>query len=100
MRPVLPSRAGQLPPRRTPYYNWAMAATLTIRADEPLRQALQRRASAEGKTVSEVVREILYESLSDKPLEARIGHLKGRLAPAEEPTDPWRREIRDRNWRP
>lgn len=77
-----------------------MDTTLTIRADDELRVELQRRASVEGKTVSEVVREILHRALAETPLETKVGHLRGRLArPVQDDTDPWHEEIRDHNWR-
>jgi len=75
-----------------------MAYTLTVRADETLHKALRGRAEAQGKSISELVREILAEALSERPLEARIGHLKGKLdLPASD--DPWRMQMRERNWR-
>jgi len=73
--------------------------TLTIRADEKLRESLRRRAEAQGKTTSALVREILEENLEHRTLEMRAGHLKGRLELPSESSDPWRREIRDRSWR-
>lgn len=77
-----------------------MSTTLTIRTDESLRKALARRAEAQGKTVSEIVREILKEALVERPLSARIGHLRGGLRLPRESSDRWRQQIRDRNWRP
>ena len=74
--------------------------TLTVRTGDKLRAALRRRAESQGKTTSAVVREILEEALGARPLVERAGHLKGSLelpAPAE--GDPWRRQIRERNWR-
>ena len=77
-----------------------MRATLTIRTDEKLRTALQKRAAVQGKTVSEVAREILSEALEERPLSSRAGHLRGQLDLSLESSDPWQREIRERNWRP
>jgi predicted transcriptional regulator len=77
-----------------------MSTTITIRADESLRRALKRKAMASGKTVSELVREILEEVLTDRPLRTRTGHLRGRLAMARETVDGWRKQLRQRNWRP
>jgi hypothetical protein len=72
--------------------------TLTIRTTEPLRQALAKRAEAENKSVSEVVREILEASLIERPLSDRVGELRGGLRlPA--PKAGWQKQIRDRNWR-
>lgn len=76
-----------------------MSTTLTVRTDPALREELLRRAEAQGKSISEVVREILVDAVMEKPLKARVGHLKGRLDLSASPEDPWRRELRDRNWR-
>ncbi len=76
-----------------------MSKTLTVRTDEMLHDALQRRAEVQDKTVSQVVREILEEALSERPLVYKAGHLKGRLElPSSE--DPWRQRLKERNWRP
>jgi len=56
-----------------------MRTTITIRADESLRDALAERAQATGKTISELVREILEEALAERPLGPRIKHVRGRL---------------------
>jgi len=77
-----------------------MSTTITIRAGEPLREVLNRRAAATGKTVSELVREILESALAERPLRLRAGHLKGRLALPRKASEPWRRQLRQRNWRP
>ena len=45
-----------------------MSKTLTIRTDETLRQALDQRATSQGKTVSEIVREILEQALIERPV--------------------------------
>jgi macrodomain Ter protein organizer (MatP/YcbG family) len=76
-----------------------MSTTLTIRANQALREALEQRAKTEGKTVSEIVREILEDALRERRLDAKVGHLKGRLELPSEPSDPWRKQIRERNWR-
>jgi predicted DNA-binding protein len=82
----------------TLYYNGYMSKTLTVRTGEEIRDALQRRADAQGKTVSEVVREILEEALAERPLEYKAGHLKGRLElPSSK--DAWRKQLKERNWR-
>ena len=77
-----------------------MRTTLTIRTDEALRKSLARRAKEQGKTVSELVREILADALANRPLGAKTGHLRGGIRLSGKPKEPWRREIRDRNWRP
>jgi plasmid stability protein len=77
-----------------------MSTTLTVRTDEALREALQSRAAAQGKTVSKLVREILEEAVSERPIASRAGYLKGRLDLPEVGEEPWRRQLRERNWRP
>jgi len=47
----------------------------------------------------QLVREILEEALVDRPLKARAGHLKGRLELPREASEPWRKRLRQRNWR-
>ena len=77
-----------------------MRTTLTIRTDENLREALKARAAIQGKSISEVAREILSEALAERPLSERIGHLKGQLDLKSGAPDPWRERLRERNWRP
>lgn len=77
-----------------------MNTTLTIRTDKKMRQALEKRAKDHDITVSECVRQILQEAISERPLSQRIGHLKGGLELSDEPTDSWRQQLRQRNWRP
>ena len=76
-----------------------MGTTLTVRTGEELHQALQRRAESLGKTVSELVREVLEEAVTERPIAERTGHVKGRLG-LPEPADPLRKHLKDRNWRP
>ncbi|MEQ1856871.1 MAG: DUF6364 family protein [Longimicrobiales bacterium] len=76
-----------------------MSTTVTVRLDGQLREALESRAKATGTSVSEVVRETLREALAERPLGDRIGHLKGILDVGAD-DDPWRRQIKERNWRP
>jgi plasmid stability protein len=75
-----------------------MSRALTIRADDDLRRALEARAAAEATTVSELVRRILRQAVAEVPLAVKAGHLAGRLEIPED-DDPWRRELRSRNWR-
>ncbi len=77
-----------------------MSNTLTIRTDKALRAALEARARMQGATVSDVVRNILTEALAERPLASKTAHLKGNLALPPEPTDTWRKQLRERNWRP
>jgi hypothetical protein len=73
--------------------------TLSIRTDPLLRAALEKRAAAQGKTISQVAREILEDALTERPLKARTGHLRGRLELDRRASDEWRKRLRDRNWR-
>jgi plasmid stability protein len=82
----------------TLYYNVLMSITLTVRTDGDLHEALRRRAQMQGKTVSEVVRDILAEALSERSLASRAGHLKGSLT-LPPPKEAWRRKLKERNWR-
>lgn len=75
-----------------------MSNTITIRADQSLREALAKRAEAEGKSVSEVVRDILESALVERPLSERVGRIRGSLRVSES-TAAWQRRIRERNWR-
>jgi plasmid stability protein len=81
------------------YYTVFMRTTLTIRTDEKLRAALKERAAMQGKSVSEVAREILSEAVAERPLSERVGHLKGKLDLRASDTDAWRERLRERNWR-
>ena len=80
-------------------YTVYVSTTITIRTDETLREALDKKAATSGKTVSELVREILEEALAEKPLQVRAGHLKGRLSLPRKASEPWRSHLRQRNWR-
>jgi plasmid stability protein len=77
-----------------------MSTTLTIRTDERLRRALEARARLDGKSVSQIAREILAAALEPRPVGRRIGHLKGTLRLSEGRPEPWRAALRERNWRP
>ena len=81
-----------------------MSTTLTIRTDEGMRRDLEEIARARKETVSQVAREILRSALTQRPFAERTGHLRGQLAlgPQEvesQKSDPWRREIAERNRR-
>ena len=77
-----------------------MSTTITIRADEALRDVLDRKAAASGKTVSELVREILEEALAERTVRVRAGHVKGKLALPRSKPGSWSSQLRQRNWRP
>lgn len=80
-------------------YGVYMSTTLTIRTDRTLREALEQRARAEGKSLSEAARDILRQAVHEQPLELRTGHLRGRLR-LERQGEEWRTSLRDHNWRP
>jgi hypothetical protein len=75
-----------------------MRKTIAVRIDASLEKALEERARASGTTISEVVRETLRDAFAERPLAERIGHLRGSLR-MREGDDPWRRALRERNWR-
>ena len=75
-----------------------MSTTLTVRTSEELRATLERRAGGLGKSVSELVREILEEALADRLIGQRTSHVKGRLN-LPRAAEPWRRQLKQRNWR-
>lgn len=81
-------------------YTVYMGTTLTVRTDEALRQALLKRAEETGKSLSELVREILEAAVIDRPLGERIGRQKGRLRLTSTESESWRDRLRERNWRP
>jgi hypothetical protein len=76
-----------------------MSTTLTIRTDQELRDALEKRARAQRKTTSQVAREILSQALTERPMLERVGHLRGKLELDPEPADAWRQRIAARNRR-
>ena len=76
-----------------------MSTTLTVRLDSRQQRALLRRASAQRKSLSAVVREILDGALDERPLGQRTGTLRGRLA-LRKTKNAWRSSVKARNWRP
>jgi len=76
-----------------------MDKTLTIRLESDQWLELVRTARRRGKTVSELVREILGQALRQRPLVAKVGHLKGKLELPDLADEKWRREIKGHNWR-
>ena len=76
-----------------------MSTTITIRTDEALRKALASRASAAGKTLSEIIREILEDAVVARPVGTRAGKLRGRLRLSRKTSEAWRKRLRERNWR-
>lgn len=76
-----------------------MTTTLTIRLDEKAKKALEERAKLRRTTISALLREIVDDAVTEKPLGERIGHLAGRLGPAQGEPDEWERHLRETNWR-
>jgi len=73
--------------------------TITVRAQASLRRALGERAAASGRTVSELVREILEEAVSPRAVAERAGHVRGSLRLPGKGAEAWRERLRERNWR-
>ncbi len=78
-----------------------METTLTIRLPAKQRQALRRRAGAEKRSESALLREIIDRELQRRFDFNRVRHLIGSVAspPKHWEKDPWRKHIRQRNWR-
>ena len=78
-----------------------MDTTLTIRLPAAQREALRRRAAAEKRSESALVRDLIEREMGRGCDYERVRHLVGSLK--SEPThwerDPWRKQIRARNWR-
>lgn len=77
-----------------------MGTTITFRVDDELRRDLEERASRLGKSLSETVRDILATAVAREPIGERAAHLRGRLRLPRTNSEPWRRQLRERNWRP
>jgi len=77
-----------------------MGSTVTIRLDDEQQRALAAAARRQGKSVSAVIREALDRVLTDRPISARAGHVRGRLRLSRGKDSTWRETIRARNWRP
>jgi len=75
--------------------------TLTIRLPKKQRDALKRRARAEGRTESALVREILDREVNRGFDFEKVRHLVGslRLDRKEMRGDAWAEYIRRMNWR-
>ncbi|GDY22208.1 hypothetical protein LBMAG56_35550 [Verrucomicrobiota bacterium] len=76
-----------------------MNATLTIRLGKQQRAALSKRARELQKTESEVARELLAAGLEHASAWEDISDLLGSVKLPKETTDPWRKKLRERNWR-
>jgi predicted DNA-binding protein len=78
-----------------------MDTTLTIRLAKAQREALRRRALAEKRTESALVRELIQREIQRGFDFERVRHLVGSVAspPKHWEKDAWRKRIRQRNWR-
>lgn len=79
-----------------------MTETLTVRLSPSQRKALRARATATGKTESEIVRAAVDRELKSMgPLGERIGKYIGSLDvdPKVQDRDSWRAHLRRANWR-
>jgi hypothetical protein len=75
--------------------------TLTIRLPAKQREALRRRAAAEKRSESALVRDLIDREINRGFDFERVRHLVGSIAssPKHWAKDPWRTHIRQRNWR-
>jgi predicted DNA-binding protein len=75
--------------------------TLTIRLPAKQREALRRRAAAEKRTESALVREMIEREIQRGFDFERVRHLVGSIVsrPKHWEKDAWRKHIRERNWR-
>ena len=78
-----------------------MGTTLTIRLTKKQRAALERRARAEGRTASAIVRDLLDRESDRGFIFDRVRHLIGSVksSPKHWEKDPWLKHLRERNWR-
>ena len=78
-----------------------METTLTIRLPKKQRDALKRRAAAEKRSESALVRDLIDREVYRGFDFERVRHLVGSVAsrPKHWLKDPWRKHIRERNWR-
>lgn len=78
-----------------------METTLTIRLSARQREALKRRAAAEKRSESGLLREMIDRELQRGFDFDRVRDLVGRISspPKHWEKDAWRKHIRQRNWR-
>ena len=79
----------------------SMETTLTIRLSAKQREALRRRAAAEKRSESALVRDLIEQEIKRGFDFDRVRYLVGSIAsrPKHWEKDPWRERIRQRNWR-
>ena len=77
-----------------------MNATLTIRLDQKHREALRKRARAEAKSESEIVRDMIEQMDAPQKIDrAKLDRLKKPRGLSKLPLDGWAKVIREHNWR-
>ena len=78
-----------------------MDTTLTIRLPKKQRETLRRRAAAEKRSESALIREMIDREMNRGFDFERVRHLVGSIASAPKhwEKNPWRKHIRQRNWR-
>jgi predicted DNA-binding protein len=78
-----------------------MESTLTIRLPAKQREALRRRAAAEKRSESALVRDLIEQEIQRGFDFDRVRHLVGSIASPSKhwEKDPWRKHIRRRSWR-
>ena len=78
-----------------------METTLTIRLPAKQREALKRRAAAEKRSESALLRDLIERELQRGFDFDNVRHLVGSIAspPRHWEKDSWRTKIRQRNWR-
>ena len=76
-----------------------MTTTLTFRLPTNLRAKLRQRAKLQGKSESELMRELVHRELQNRTMGERIGHLKGTLSLKGAKMDEWQKSIKENNWR-
>jgi predicted DNA-binding protein len=78
-----------------------METTLTIRLPAKQREALRRRAAAEKRSESALVRDLIEQEIQRGFDFEHVRHLVGSIASPSKhwEKDPWRKHIRQRNWR-
>jgi len=78
-----------------------METTLTIRLSAKQREALRRRACAQKRSESALVREMIDREMRRGFDFEQVRHLVGSVvsSPKHWAKDSWRKHIRQRNWR-
>jgi len=76
-----------------------MPTTLTFRLPAGLRAKLRQKAKLQGKSESELMRELVHRELQPRTMGERIGHLKGTLSFKGAKMDERQKSIKENNWR-